>query len=120
MAKKKSLLNADEFDINTEAQTRESIGAVDIVGKSEANTKNNTEKEIATKRKVGRPKVKTEDTKNVNVAIPVSTLEKMEIAKECYSKNLTLYINTLIEKDLQENFDKYKGICEQLKQLNIV
>lgn len=118
MAKKKALLNADEFKIDEDDQSKELIEESNIVVKS--NTDSNLKNKTAQKRKVGRPKVKTEDTKNVNVAIPISTLEKMEIAKECYSKNLTLYINTLIEKDLQENFSKYQAICEQLKQLNIV
>lgn len=66
------------------------------------------------KSKVGRPKIKTEETKTINIAIPVSTLEKLNIAKKCYGNNLTQYINKLIERDIQINYDKYKNISDSL------
>lgn len=61
------------------------------------------------KRKVGRPKTKTEETKTINIAVPVSTLEKLETVKLCYGNNMTQYINTLIEKDLRANYEKYQA-----------
>ena len=67
------------------------------------------------KKKTGRPKTKTEPTKTINIAVPVSVLEKMEIAKVCYSNNQTQYINKLIEKDLEANFDTYKQIFNSLE-----
>lgn len=68
------------------------------------------------KRKPGRPKVKTEDCKTVNIAIPISRLEQMEIAKLKYGDNLTKYINEVIAKDLTENMDTYQQIYDILKQ----
>lgn len=56
----------------------------------------------------GRPRTKTEDEKIINIAVPVSIYEKMNLAKLQYNNNLTLYINTLIEQDLTKNLDKYK------------
>lgn len=57
---------------------------------------------------------KKEYTKTVNIAIPLDTLERMQIAKARYNNNLTEYINKLIEKDLAENFDKYQEIYNML------
>ena len=67
----------------------------------------------ATKRK-GRPKTKTEATRTINVAIPVSMLEKIDTAKICYGNNLTLYINKLIERDIDANYENYKNIADNL------
>lgn len=72
------------------------------------------------KKAVGRPPIdpdkgkKKEYTKTVNIAIPLDTLERMQIAKARYNNNLTEYINKLIEKDLAENFDKYQEIYNML------
>ena len=66
------------------------------------------------KRKVGRPKTKTEDTKTINIAVPVSVLEKLDTVKVCYGNNLTQYINKLIEKDIEANYDNYKQIADSL------
>ena len=66
------------------------------------------------KRKVGRPKTKTEDTKTNNIAVPVSVLEKLDTVKVCYGNNLTQYINKLIEKDIEANYDNYKHIADSL------
>lgn len=69
------------------------------------------------KRKVGRPKVKTEPTKTINVAIPITTLEKMKVIKICFNNNMTEYINKLIEKDINENYEKYKTMAETLENM---
>ena len=71
-------------------------------------------KEPKTKRKVGRPKTKTEETKTINIAVPVSVLEKLDTVKVRYSNNLTQYINKLIEKDIEANYDNYKHIADSL------
>ena len=63
---------------------------------------------------VGRKKVKTEPTRPINIAIPVSVLEKLDTVKVCYGKNLTHYINKLIEKDIEANYDNYKHIADSL------
>ena len=70
--------------------------------------------EPKTKRKVGRPKTKTEETKTINIAVPVSVLEKLDTVKVCYGNNLTQYINKLIEKDIEANYDNYKHIADSL------
>lgn len=60
-------------------------------------------------RKVGRPKTKQGEFKTINVAVPVEILKILKNIKEVYQGNLTLYINKLIEKDLNENYNKYLG-----------
>lgn len=67
--------------------------------------------------KVGRPKTKTEDTKTINIAVPVSTLDKINDVKVCFGNNLTQYINKLIEKDLEINYDNYKHIADSLNNI---
>ena len=71
-------------------------------------------KEPKTKRKVGRPKTKTEETKTINIAVPVSVLEKLDTVKVCYGNNLTQYINKLIERDIEANYENYKHIADSL------
>ena len=76
--------------------------------------------EATPKKTVGRPpldpdgKKKKDYTKTVNIAIPLDTLEKIQIAKVKYGDNLTKYINALIEKDLEANFEAYKTIYDML------
>lgn len=61
-------------------------------------------------KKKGRPKVKTEECKTINIAIPISMLEKMEVAKLKYSNNLTAYVNAVIKADLDANYEQYLKI----------
>jgi Cdc6-like AAA superfamily ATPase len=68
-------------------------------------------------KKVGRPKTKTEPTKTINIAVPLSVLEKMDKAKVCHKNNLTQYVNDVIAADLEKNFDKYKEICDSLNDM---
>lgn len=78
------------------------------------NQKTDSPKTEEAKKKPGRPKTKTEETKTINIAVPVSVLEKLETVKACYSNNLTLYINKLIEKDIEANYNNYKNIADSL------
>ena len=71
-------------------------------------------KEPKKKGKVGRPKTKTEETKTINIAVPVSVLEKLDTVKVCYGNNLTQYINKLIERDIEANYENYKHIADSL------
>lgn len=66
-------------------------------------------------RKVGRPKTKQGEYRTINISVPTESLNKLKNVKEVYQGNLTLYINKLIEKDLDENYDKYLEIVESLK-----
>lgn len=82
--------------------------------KAAVEPKKESKTEPKTKRKVGRPKTKTEETKTINIAVPVSVLEKLDTVKVCYGNNLTQYINKLIEKDIEANYDNYKHIADSL------
>lgn len=68
----------------------------------------------ATIKKRGRPKVKTEGTKNINIAVPKSILRQVEIAKCKYNNNMTEYINAIIKADLEKNMEKYKQLYDLL------
>lgn len=97
---------------------QEDLKQINEVKEHKEVSKSNTK--LDTKRKVGRPRTRTEDTKTINIAVPISTLEKMEIAKNCYGKNLTKYINTLISKDLELNYTNYKDMYDKLKSLDML
>lgn len=63
---------------------------------------------------VGRPKTKKGNYKTINIAVEESILEKLDIIKLCYGNNLTQYINKLIEKDIEANYNNYKQIANSL------
>ena len=65
---------------------------------------------LKVKKKPGRPKTKTEPEKTINISVPVSLLEKMEIAKAKHGNNLTRYVNAVIRADLDAHFEEYKNI----------
>lgn len=67
---------------------------------------------------VGRPKVKEGPHKTINVAVPVSMLEQMEVAKVAYGNNLTAYVNAVIRADLSANFEKYLSVQEAINSFN--
>ena len=64
------------------------------------------------KKPVGRPKIKTEPTKTINIAVPVSVMEQVEIAKCKYHDNLTEYVNAVIKADLEKNMSNYQKLYE--------
>lgn len=71
------------------------------------------------KRKVGRPKTKDikNTCKNINVAVPITLLDKWEDIKIVHGSNLTEYITKLIEKDMNANYEHYKDIADSLKNI---
>lgn len=71
------------------------------------------------KRKVGRPKTKDikNTCKNINVAVPITLLNKWEDIKIVHGSNLTEYITKLIEKDMNANYKHYKDIADSLKNI---
>lgn len=75
--------------------------------------------QTAQKRKVGRPKTKDikNTCKNINVAVPITLLDKWEDIKIVHGSNLTAYITKLIEKDLNTNYEHYKNISDSLKNI---
>ena len=66
------------------------------------------------KKKTGRPKVKEGEYKTINISVPVSMLEQMEVAKLKYGNNLTAYVNAVIKADLNSNYEKYLQLQEIL------
>lgn len=73
--------------------------------------------ETKEKRSAGRPRIKTEETITIHIAVPVSTHEKLGIAKMCYGNNMTQYVNRLIEKDLNANYEKYQAFVNSFNDL---
>lgn len=71
------------------------------------------------KRKVGRPKTKDikNTCKNINVAVPITLLDKWEDIKIVHGNNLTEYITKLIEKDMNANYEHYKNLADSLKNI---
>jgi len=71
------------------------------------------------KRKVGRPKTKDikNTCKNINVAVPITLLDKWENIKIVHGSNLTEYITKLIEKDMNANYEHYNDIANSLKNI---
>lgn len=71
------------------------------------------------KRKVGRPKTKDvkNTCKNINVAVPITLLDKWEEIKIVHGNNLTAYITKLIERDVDTNYEHYKKIADSLKNI---
>ena len=71
------------------------------------------------RRKAGRPKTRDvrNTCKNINVAVPVTLLDKWETVKIVHGSNLTGYITKLIEKDMEANYGQYKAIADNLKNI---
>lgn len=106
MAKTKGFAKNSPIDVLTQ-----SSAGVDREVAAPADSKKNQEsKEQEEKKRVGRPRT-AGDVKKIVVAIPVDVLEKVNVAKICYEGNMTKYINTLIERDLEENKEKYEQIA---------
>lgn len=62
----------------------------------------------------GRKKQKTEPEKIINVSVPVSLYEQMNIAKLKYNNNMTAYVNYLIRQDIEKNLSIYKQVQKLL------
>ena len=75
--------------------------------------------QTAQKRKAGRPKTKDikKTCKKINVAVPITLLDKWEDIKIVHGSNLTSYIIKLMEKDINANYERYKGIADSLKNI---
>ena len=97
------------------AEEPKTAAVVSSEPKKEPEIKNTTH----TKRKVGRPVTKNVKgtCKNINVAVPISLIEKWEEVKKVHNSNLTEYITNLIEKDMESNYEKYKSIVDSLNNI---
>ena len=70
----------------------------------------------------GKPGRKpTKDVKNtctnINVAIPNELIDKWKEIKKAKGNNLTQYVTDLIQKDMDENYKKYKQAVDILNNL---
>lgn len=118
MGKKGALFDTEEFKIENEIKNNPEK-QVKIVEPEPIQNNSPTMAAVKpVKKKVGRPKVKIEDETLINIAVPISVYEKMNIAKACYGGNLTKYVNAVITKDLQENYSKYITINNSLNDFN--
>lgn len=98
--------------------TKKQMQAADKEPESIQEPKKATGEPLQIRRKAGRPKKNLEPTKMINVAIPEHVYEKMQYAKCCYNGNITQYINSLIAKDLDENYDKlYMEVYRKIMNL---
>ena len=70
-------------------------------------------KKKSTGRPVGRPKTK-EPCTNINIAIPNRLLDQVN---EVVLGTKVDYITKLIEKDMAENYKRYKAIKDQLENI---
>lgn len=77
---------------------------------------------IKPEKEKGKPGRKiTKDVKhtcrNINVAIPNELLDKWNEIKKAKGNNLTQYVTDLIQKDMDENYEKYKQAVDILNNL---
>ena len=68
------------------------------------------------KRGKGRPRKKVEPEKMINIGIPESLYQKMEVAKICHGNNMTQYIRKALERDIESNYEDYQKAAEALKK----
>lgn len=71
------------------------------------------------KRRVGRPVEIEDPRKNINIAVKVELLDKYDEVKKALGGNLTAYIGNLIEKDMNENYEKYKKIARLQEEMGL-
>ena len=111
----KSFSKSNPLDKLTGAKVTPTVAVPDEEPKAAVEPK----KEPKTKRKVGRPKTKDVKgtCKNINVAVPITLLDKWEEVKIVHGSNLTEYITKLIERDMDSNYEHYKEIADSLKNI---
>lgn len=82
-------------------------------------TTESKETKAKSKGKAGRKVTKDvkNTCKNINVAIPNELYDKWKEIKTARGNNLTQYVTDLIQKDMDENYDKYKQIISMLNDL---
>lgn len=73
------------------------------------------------KKAPGRPTTKDvkHTCKKINIAVPKDLLDKWNEIKSAVGGNQTAYIVSLIEKDLNENYDRYKQIADLQNSIGV-
>lgn len=92
---------------------------VAVVELTPAEPKPEIKKTAPAKKKVGRPKKIEVERKNINIAVPVYLLEQYDEVKKALGGNQTAYIVNLIKKDMEENYEKYKGIARLQEEMGL-
>ena len=106
---------SSKFDRSTMKTDPTKINLPPDTEKEPTQTPSPATNEPSVKRKPGRPKIRTEAVKTINIAVPISLLEKMEVAKVKHSGNLTAYVNHLIEQDLDAHYDDYLKLKKMME-----
>lgn len=113
-----SASNMPNTSISDISHDKESEAPISLARKEKKSTRASSGgKKLKAVNKVGRPKVKTEETKNIGVAVNISTMKKIEEILCLYDSNITKYVNSVLEKDIKENYQTYKNIIDQLNKL---
>lgn len=86
---------------------------------AEAKKEPEMKKPTSEKKKVGRPKTIEVPRRNINIAVPIYLLDKYDEVKKALGGNQTAYIVNLIEKDMNENYQKYKEIAKLQEQMGL-
>lgn len=76
-------------------------------------------KTTSAKRRVGRPTEIEGPRRNINIAVDAALLDKYDEVKKALGGNLTAYIGNLIEKDMNENYAKYKEIAKLQEEMGL-
>ena len=76
-------------------------------------------KPTSAKRRVGRPTEIEGPRRNINIAVNAELLDKYDEVKKALGGNLTAYIGNLIEKDMNENYAKYKEIAKLQEEMGL-
>lgn len=92
---------------------------VAVVEPTPAEPKPEIRKTTTVKKKVGRPRTIEVERKNINIAVPVYLLEQYDEVKKALGGNQTAYIVNLIEKDMKENYEKYKDIARLQEEMGL-
>ena len=66
-------------------------------------------------KKPGRPKTIMKERKTISARIPVDLLDKWEEVKLLKGDNFTEYLESLIQKDMDENYERLKKLKELIK-----
>ena len=105
----------NKLTVPTPAEEHKTVAVEPSEPKKEPETKKTT----PAKKRVGRPVEIEEPRKNINIAVKVELLDKYDEVKKALGGNLTAYIGNLIEKDMNENYGKYKEIAKLQEEIGL-
>lgn len=118
MAKAKDFKNQSPLN-NFKIPAEEPKAAVVEPTPAEPKKEPEIKKPTSEKKKVGRPKTIEVPRRNINIAVPIYLLDKYDEVKKALGGNQTAYIVNLIEKDMKENYEKYKDIARLQEEMGL-